>query len=127
MDESFGKEYKLCSKKVMDSIFEEGKTEKVYPFLLRYLTVDLKTSKRFQIVIAVPKRKFKRAVDRNRIKRLIREAVRKKKHIIESSMSAEEQQLALFLIYTSNEEETYQKIIDKIEALFLRLVESRAK
>lgn len=127
MDESFGKQYKLCSKKVMDTIFEEGKTEKVYPFLLRYLTVDLKTSKRFQIVIAVPKRKFKRAVDRNRIKRLIREAVRKKKHIIESSMSAEEQQLALFLIYTSNEEETYQKIIDKIEALFLRLVESRAK
>lgn len=127
MDESFGKEYKLCSKKVMASIFEDGKQEKVFPFLLRHLTVDLKTTKRFQIVIAVPKRKFKRAVDRNRIKRLIREAVRKKKHIIESSMTAEEQQLALFLIYTSNEEETYQRIIDKIEALFLRLVESRAK
>lgn len=127
MDESFGKEYKLCSKKVMDSIFEEGKTEKVYPFLLRYLAVDLKTERRFQIVIAVPKRKFKRAVDRNRIKRLIREAVRKKKYIIEEAMPAEEQQLALFLIYTSSQEETYQKIIDKIEALFLRLVENRAK
>lgn len=127
MNESFGKEYKLCSKKVMDTIFEEGKTEKVYPFLLRYLNVDLKTEKRFQIVIAVPKRKFKRAVDRNRIKRLIREAVRKKKYIIEQAMTDEEQQLALFLIYTSSQEETYQKIIDKIEALFLRLVENRAK
>ncbi len=126
MDESFGKEYKLCSKKVMDTIFEEGKTEKVYPFLLRYLAVDLKTEKRFQIVISVPKRKFKRAVDRNRIKRLIREAVRKKKYILEEAMTPEEQQLALFLIYTSNEEETYQKILDKIEALFLRLVERRA-
>jgi ribonuclease P protein component len=125
MDESFGKEYKLCSKKVMTSIFEDGKQEKVYPFLLRYLTVDLKTNKRFQIVIAVPKRKFKRAVDRNKIKRLIREAVRKKKHIIEASMTAEEQQLALFLIYTSSKEETYQKVSVKIEALFLRLVESR--
>jgi ribonuclease P protein component len=126
MDESFGKEYKLCSKKVMTSIFEDGKQEKVYPFLLRYLAVDLKTNTRFQIVIAVPKRKFKRAVDRNRIKRLIREAVRKKKYIIEQSMTAEEPQLALFLIYTSNEEETYQRIINKIEALFLRLVESKA-
>lgn len=126
MDESFGKEYKLCSKKVMATIFEEGKTEKVYPFLLRYLAVDLKTNTRFQIVISVPKRKFKRAVDRNRIKRLIREAVRKKKYIIEQSMTEEEQQLALFLIYTSSQEETYQKIIDKIEALFLRLVENRA-
>jgi len=109
----------------MTSIFEDGKQEKVYPFLLRYLTVDLKTNKRFQIVIAVPKRKFKRAVDRNKIKRLIREAVRKKKHIIEASMTAEEQQLALFLIYTSSKEETYQKVSVKIEALFLRLVESR--
>ena len=125
MDESFGKEYKLCSKKVMTSIFEDGKQEKVYPFLLRYLAVDLKTNTRFQIVIAVPKRKFKRAVDRNRIKRLIREAVRKKKYIIEQSMTAEEPQLALFLIYTSNEEETYQRIINKIEALFLRLVQSK--
>lgn len=126
MDESFGKEYKLCSKKVMASIFEEGKQEKVYPFLLRYLSVDLKTEKRFQIVIAVPKRKFKKAPDRNRIRRLIREAVRKKKHIIETSMTSEEKQLALFLIYTSSQEETYQKISDKIESLFLRLVDRRS-
>ena len=109
----------------MTSIFEEGKTEKVYPFLLRYLEVDLKTDTCFQVVIAVPKRKFKRAVDRNRIKRLIREAVRKKKYIIEQSMLSDDKQLALFLIYTSNQEETYQRIIDKIEVLFLRLVESR--
>lgn len=109
----------------MTSIFEGGKQEKVYPFLLRYLTVNLKTNTRFQIVIAVPKRKFKKAVDRNKIKRLIREAVRKKKYIIENSMTDDEPQLALFLIYTSNQEETYQRIIDKIEALFLRLVESK--
>ncbi|PWH85579.1 ribonuclease P protein component [Brumimicrobium oceani] len=126
MNESFGKEYKLCSKKVMATVFEEGKTEKVYPFLLRYLAVDLRTNTRFQIVISVPKRKFKKAVDRNRIKRLIREAVRKKKYIIEEAITEEESQLALFLIYTSSQEESYQKIIDKIEALFLRLVENRA-
>ncbi|HLV41241.1 MAG TPA: ribonuclease P protein component [Brumimicrobium sp.] len=125
MDERFGKKYKLCSKTVMTSIFENGKQEKSYPFLLRYLSVDLKTDAKFQIVISVPKRKFKKAVDRNRIKRLIREAVRKNKYILEEGLSNENQQLALFLIYTASEEETYQRILNKIEVLFLRLVQSK--
>ena len=125
MDERFGKKYKLCSKTVMTAIFEKGKEEKSYPFLLRYLSADLKTDAKFQVVISVPKRKFKKAVDRNRIKRLIREAVRKNKYILEEALSAEDQQLALFLIYTASEEETYQRILNKIEVLFLRLVESK--
>lgn len=125
MDEHFGKKYKLCSKTVMASIFEEGKQEKTYPFLLRYLYTDLKTDAKFQIVISVPKRKFKKAVDRNRIKRLIREAVRKKKYILEEALSSENHHLALFLIYTASEEETYQRILNKIEVLFLRLVEKK--
>lgn len=121
MNESFGKEYKLCNKKAMSSIFEEGKTIKSYPFLLRYLPADLKTNARFQMVISVPKRKFRKAVDRNRVKRLIREAVRKNKPLIEAAITNENEQLAFFLIYTSNKEESYQKIKYKIEQLFLRL------
>lgn len=122
MDERFGKEYKLCNKKVIASIFEKGKQEKAYPFVLRYIHADLKTNKKFQIVISVPKRTFKRAVDRNRIKRVIREAVRKKKYILEEAISEETQHFALFLIYTAQKEEPYQKITDKIETLFLRSI-----
>lgn len=122
MDERFGKKYKLCSKIVIASIFEKGKQEKVFPFVLRYVRTDLKTNTRFQIVISVPKRNFKRAVDRNRIKRLVREAVRKNKYILEEAISEEEQQFALFLIYTAQQEESYQKISNKIETLFQRLV-----
>lgn len=122
MDESFGKEYKLCSKKIIDQIFSEGKVVKEYPFFLRYLPAQLSTPKAFQLVISVPKAKFKKAVDRNRIKRLIRESVRKKKYLLESELSKQEFQLALFIVYTETKEETYQKISDKIEVLFLRLV-----
>ncbi|MBW7867173.1 MAG: ribonuclease P protein component [Brumimicrobium sp.] len=122
MDESFGKEYKLCSKKIIDQIFSEGKVVKEYPFFLRYLPAQLSTPKTFQLVISVPKAKFKKAVDRNRIKRLIRESVRKKKYLLESELSKQEFQLALFIVYTETKEETYQKISDKIEVLFLRLV-----
>lgn len=123
MDERFGKKYKLCSKIVIASIFEEGKQEKAYPFVLRYIRTDLKTDTKFQIAISVPKRNFKRAVDRNRIKRVVREAVRKNKYILEEAISEEMQQFALFLIYTAQEEEPYQKIGDKIETLFLRLID----
>lgn len=125
MDESFGKKYKLCSKKVIAAIFEEGEQEKIYPFRLLYLATDLKTDAGFQIAISVPKRQFKKSPDRNRIKRLIREAVRKKKYILEKGISEGNQQLALFLIYTASEEETQQKIFNKIEILFLRLVEKK--
>lgn len=122
VDEKFGKKYKLCSRKIIDSIFEKGKQEKAFPFFLRYVYTSLNTDTNFQVVISVPKRKFKRATDRNRIKRLVREAVRKNKYILEEKLFAPDQKLALFLIYTSTKEESYQKIFDKIEALFLRLV-----
>lgn len=122
MNERFGKKYKLCSKKIIDEIFANGATVKAFPFLLRYIETDLPEKVNFQIVISVPKRNFKKAVDRNRLKRLIREAVRKKKHLLEVPFSAQEKSLALFLIYTSREEETYQNISNKIEKLFLRLV-----
>jgi DNA modification methylase len=58
-----------------------------------------------------------------RIKTMVKSLMHK--YIIEDSMTADEPQLALFLIYTSNQEETYQRIIDKIESLFVRLVESK--
>lgn len=123
MDERFGKEYKLCSKKIIDLIFKEGKVIKSYPFMVRYIFTELDTPKKFQIVISVPKSRFKKAVDRNRMRRLIKEAVRKKKHILETSDKLENKQIALFLIYSNKEKESYHAIVNKIEALFLRLTE----
>ena len=123
MDERFGKKYKLCSKIVIASLFEKGNQIKSYPFALRYIPTKLNTNTPFQIAISVPKKSFKKATDRNRIKRVVREAVRKNKHIVENAIAKEEQQLALFLIYTAQKEEPYQTINNKIESLFLRLID----
>lgn len=120
MDQSFGKSYKLCSKKVIESLFKEGKTIRSFPYKLVYKTCDLPTETSFQLAIAVPKRQFKRAPDRNRIKRLIREAVRKNKGLIEKN-STENKQLALFLIFIGKEINTYQDTESKIVSLFRRL------
>tara|TARA_R100000951_G_scaffold105067_1_gene98618 strand:+ start:54 stop:464 length:411 start_codon:yes stop_codon:yes gene_type:complete len=122
MDERLGKAYKLCSKKVIEELFENGLKIKQYPFVLQYKHIDLPSKKNFQIVCSVPKRLYKKAVTRNRIKRLMREVVRKKKYIIEENFPQNEKQLALFLIYTGKSEESYSLLLDKIELIFDRLI-----
>ena len=74
---TLGKKERLKSKKLIGKLFEEGKSIKKYPFRLIYLIQD-KTSFKIkpQASFSVPKRNFKKAVDRNRIKRLIKEAYR---------------------------------------------------
>ncbi|MFA5574593.1 MAG: ribonuclease P protein component [Brumimicrobium sp.] len=124
MNQKFGKEYKLCNKRIIDEIFNSNQHLKSFPFVLKYIQTTLKSNTNFQVVISVPKRKFKKAVDRNRIRRIIREAIRKNKYIIESVELSQNQKFALFLIYTSDKEESYQTIFDKIELLFKRLVDT---
>jgi ribonuclease P protein component len=74
---TLGKKERLKSKKLIGKLFEEGKSIKKYPFRLIYLIQDKNSFKiKTQASFSVPKRNFKKAVDRNRIKRLIKEAFR---------------------------------------------------
>ena len=74
---TLGKKERLKSKKLIGKLFEEGKSIKKYPFRLIYLIQDKNSFKiKIQASFSVPKRNFKKAVDRNRIKRLIKEAYR---------------------------------------------------
>jgi ribonuclease P protein component len=121
IDESFGKEYKLCSQKIIDLIFEKNQKVKQFPFILSYVEMVIPSTKSFQIVISAPKRIFRKAHERNRIKRLMREAIRKKKVSLEIELIKNQKQLALFLVYTSKEELKYEIIEQKIEQLLNKL------
>lgn len=70
---SFDKSAKLCSITRISEVFREGKIVFSYPFKVCYLANGTEKSK---VLISVPKRSFKRAVHRNRIKRVIRESLR---------------------------------------------------
>lgn len=115
-----GKEYKLCSQKIIDAIFEDGAIIKEYPFFLRYKICDLPTRTNFQFVVSAPKKKNKLAVDRNRIKRLCKEVIRLNKTPIIEFCSKNNKQLALFIVYTGEEigievlAKKYAKLIDKL-------------
>jgi len=77
---TFSKSEKLCSKKDIDRLFNEGRSFTLRPLKLIYLAPEITGFQPVRVIIAIPRKRFKRAVDRNRIRRLIREAYRLNSH-----------------------------------------------
>ncbi|GAB5417436.1 MAG: hypothetical protein Crog4KO_30180 [Crocinitomicaceae bacterium] len=123
MNQSLGKEYKLCHKQHIDALFETGNAQKQYPLVARYQTFDFKGDIPFQIVISAPKRTYKTAVQRNRIKRICKEAVRKNKAELETWLQEHNRQLGIFLLYTGKEEMPAPKLERKTKVLFQKIID----
>lgn len=123
MNQRFGKAYKLCSQKTIAAVFKEGCSVRSYPFVVHYRKETLPEGQPFQVVFSAPKRTFKRAHDRNYIKRLLREAFRMKKLILEERLTTRNEQLALFVIYTAKEAVPLQQLLVKTEQLLLKIAE----
>ncbi|MFZ9029289.1 MAG: ribonuclease P protein component [Crocinitomicaceae bacterium] len=120
MNLKLGKPYKLCSKKLIQQIFDEGNSLNSFPFSSKYVLLKKTEGPPFQVAFSVPKKKFKSAVDRNRIKRLMKETVRLNKAIIEDKIP-EDKQLALFLIYTPREEFGFDVLNSKMIKLLNKI------
>lgn len=119
---SFGKKYKLCSRKLIDQLFNEGKQLKEFPFIIRFLEIESDQTPSLLFGISVPKKLHKRAVSRNRIKRLCREAIRLNKEELETHLNKQNRKFALFIIYTSKEEIAFNKLQVKLTNLFNRVI-----
>jgi ribonuclease P protein component len=124
MDNSFGKEYKLCSRILIDKLFEQGKRFRFDPFSLVYLNVENDIQGPFQILISVPKKQFKKAHDRNYVKRCIREIIRKNKQYL-IHQQPNNNKLILAVVYNFNQQITFaemeQKLVKAIERLSSKL------
>ena len=80
---TFPKEEHLCSKKRIEQLFNrKNPSLGVYPLRLTWVPAPARHTAPPEVLITVPKRAFKRAVDRNRLKRLVREAYRLNKHLL---------------------------------------------
>ncbi len=120
--QTFKKEERLSRKKLIDKLFSEGKSFAIPPF--RVVVLENKNPESVypvQVLIAVSKKNFKKAVDRNRMKRLIREAYRKNKENLYQSLWGRKKTIALALIYTAYKTTTYSEIEQKIIMIFERL------
>ncbi|HBN02898.1 MAG TPA: ribonuclease P protein component [Bacteroidetes bacterium] len=109
---SFHKHEKLCHKATIDAIFKK-KGESVFkpPILLAYYKTELITPFKCQVMISVGKRKFKKAIDRHRVKRQISESYRLHKQRIYEAI-VDDSQYAIGLLYLSDKHVT-SAIIDK--------------
>lgn len=120
LDASYSKIEKLKSKKLITALFEKGKSVTVYPLKLVFLETHFDDGVLLKTGVSVSKRNFKKAVDRNRIKRLIREAYRLNKASYFGNTS---KHYAFMIIYLDKEIPNLKLIDTKMRLLFKKFKE----
>jgi ribonuclease P protein component len=117
---SFPKEEHLCRKKLIDELFGRGSSFGLYPLRLVWLPTEAPTAAPPQVLVSVSKRSFKRAVDRNYLKRIMREAYRLHKYQLLEATGGHSIGL-LAIIYTGKEKKPFvlveKKLISGLERL----------
>lgn len=123
---TLGKNERLKSRKQIEQLFSEGRKFTITPFRVFYLFQATLTSDHLQLKlqfgVGVSVKIFKRAVDRNRIKRLIREAYRLQKNELAEKLKLSGSKLNIFFIYTAKEIQDFNLVKDKV-ALVLKKFE----
>lgn len=117
---SFLKNEKLCQKESIDLIFSQGDKISDRPIKLLWKEVANQPLA-LQSLISVPKRRIPKATDRNRIKRLIREAFRTQKQPLIDQLIQKKISINLAIIYSDNKVLSYKEIHDKICLTLQRL------
>ena len=115
MSLKFNKREKLKSKKLIERLFREGKNISHYPLKLYYVGVDEPQEVKIKTAVSVPKKNFKKAVQRNRIKRLLRESYRLNKHLIFNNI---EGNFAFLILYLGKELPEYHELEKAIKVIF---------
>lgn len=101
--QGFPKQERLSLKRHTDRLFAEGQSFAVYPLRAVYVRTGEAMPARVSVLVSVPKKKFKRAVKRNYIKRLVREAYRLHKQELTDSLAGNNRYLLLAFIYLDKE------------------------
>jgi ribonuclease P protein component len=115
---------RLKRRKIIEQLFSEGRAVSSFPIRVQYKLVDELLTEPLQAGFSASSRTFKRAVDRNRIKRLMREAYRLQKAELEQALQTKQRRLALFLIYTGKELPEYAVIKEKMDVVLKKLVQT---
>ena len=122
------KSERINSKKLIDRLFKGGEAKSMASFPLRvlFMTEDADSHEPLaKMMVSVPKRYFKRAVKRNHVKRLVREAYRHNKQLLFNSLEASEQckTLSLCFIWTDSNLRPYKEVEQKVQNLLQRIAE----
>jgi len=123
MNFSFPQKEKLKSKKLIEQLFEEGQSISNFPLKLIYLKTVFDDNSKVKTGVIAPKKSFKKAVHRNRIKRLLREAYRLNKPLVFNNI---EGSFAFMILYLGKEMPHYQIVEEKMKGLLKKFVKNHA-
>ena len=125
---TFTKEERLCNKKLIDELFRNGSSFLCYPFKVSWLAVPANPALPVQVVFAVSKKRYKHAVDRNLLKRRMREAYRlSKEQYLYLPLKDMGKQIVFSIGYVGKEIADYAFIEKKMLKLLNRLAQPDAK
>ncbi|WP_394759711.1 ribonuclease P protein component [Flavobacterium sp.] len=120
MNYTYPKTEKLKSKNTIDLLFSEGKSVSKYPLRLVYVPITLENEEQLKMGVSVSKKYFKKAVDRNYFKRVLRETYRLNKQLLLDNLDTKS--YAFMFFYQSKDRLSYQEINEKTIQLFKKFI-----
>lgn len=117
MNHTLSKNERLHSKKSIKELFDKGSSFFLYPFKVLYFNLPQELIETNQVLFSVSKKKIKKAVSRNQVKRRVKEAYRLNKHLLSNEPSKKN----IALIYVSSDIPTFKKIVPVIQKILARL------
>lgn len=120
---SFSKSEHLCGEKRITRVFTKGEAFICYPLRVVYIVEPKSDSETASILVSVPKKRFKRAVKRNRLKRLMRESYRLNKQLLIESLDQKQLQIHVAFNYVADDEQNFATIEKKMKIALQKLIE----
>ena len=120
---TFPKKEHLCGEIRINKLFSNGKAFIVYPLRVVYSVEQNSTDVPVKVLVSVPKKRFKRAVKRNRLKRLMREAYRLNKSILAEKCIEKNFAVQVAFNYVSDDEMDFKAIQSKMQLALQRIAD----
>ena len=120
---TFRKQERIVSHQLIETLFEKGDSQSLaaYPLRVIYTQTERRPDcAETQILISVPKKRFKHAVDRNKVKRQVREAYRRNKHLLSGYVS-EDKQLLIAFVWLSDKHCTSAEVEKRVVSLLQKM------
>jgi ribonuclease P protein component len=118
---TFTKQEKLTGETVVTALFQKGASYMAYPMRIVWTATKTENKPSLKVLMSVPKKKLKHAVDRNRVKRLLREAYRHHKQELTMQVIEQGLQVQMAFVWIPSEVLDYAKVEKKLKDALLKM------